>query len=143
LYASLEPLSVVAEALAPYRGSGRLSAAMLVRAGLPLAIGELELPDDAGVVDLDDPAVLVAEGLRPSRVATRQRPVTQRVAALLFERHRNATALAWWSALEASWSNATVFDRASASLSAKQTEQLTPDHALVREAAAFLGLRVT
>jgi hypothetical protein len=44
-------------------------------------------------VDLDDPAVLVAEGLRPSRVATRERTVSQRLAAGLVERHRNAGAL--------------------------------------------------
>jgi hypothetical protein len=116
---------------------------MLVRAGLPLAISELELSDDVEVVDLDDPAVLVAEGLRPSRVATRQRPVTQRLAAELFERHRDAAALLWWSTLEASWLNATVFGRAAPSLSVKRTQRLTPDHPLVREAAAFLALRMT
>ena len=116
---------------------------MLVRAGLPLAITELELSDDVEVVDLDDPAVLVAEGLRPSRVATRQRPVTQRIAAELFERRRGAGALLWWSTLEASWLNATVFERAAASLSVRRTEELVPDHPLVREAAAFLALRMT
>jgi len=116
---------------------------MLTRAGLPLAISELELSDDVEVVDLDDPAVLVAERLRPSRVATRQRPVTQHMATGLLERHRDAAALLWWSTLEASWLNATVFDRAAASLSVRHTEELTPDHPLVREAAAFLALRMT
>jgi hypothetical protein len=116
---------------------------MLLRAGLPLAIGELELSDDVEVVDLDDPAALVAEGLRPSLVATRRRPVTQPMAATLFERHQDAAALLWWSTLEASWSNATVFERAAASLSLRSTEDLAPDHPLVREAAAFLALRMT
>jgi hypothetical protein len=138
----MQPLSVVAESLAPYRGSGTFSSSMLVRAGLPLAISELELSDDVEVADLDDPAVLVAEGLRPSRVATRQRSVTQRTAAGLFERHRDAAALLWWSTLEASWLNATIFDRAAASLSVRRTEKLTQDHPLVREAAAFLALRM-
>jgi hypothetical protein len=143
LYTSIESLSVVAESLAPYRGSGAFRSSMLVRAGLPLAISELQLSDDVEVVDLDEPAVLVAEGLRPSRVATRQRSVTQRIAAGLFERHPDAAALLWWSTLEASWLNATIFDRAAASLSVRRTEKLTPDHPLVREAAAFLALRVT
>jgi hypothetical protein len=116
---------------------------MLVRAGLPLAISELELADGVGVIDLDDPAVLVTEGLRPSRVATRRRDVTQRAAADLFERHHEVGALMWWSTLEASWSNATLFDRARESLSVRRTEELAPGHPLVREAAAFLGLRVT
>lgn len=139
----MEALSVVAESLAPYRGSGTFSSAMLVRGGLPLAISELDLSDDDEVVDLDDPAVLVTEGLRPSRVATRQRPITQGMATELFERHRDATALLWWSTLEASWLNATIFDRAAASLSVRRTEQLAPDHPLVREAATFLALRMT
>lgn len=139
----MEPLSVVAESLAPYRGSGAFNASMLVRAGLPLAISELELPDEADVVDLDDPAALVAEGLRPSRVATRQRAVTQDLAAGLFRRHRDAAALLWWSTLEASWLNATIFDRAAASVSTRRSEVLAPDHPLVREAAAFLALRMT
>jgi len=116
---------------------------MLTRAGLALALSELDLADDLEVVDLDDPAVLVGEELRPSLVATRQRSVTQRVAGHLFDRHRKAGALLWWSTLEASWSNATVFDRAAGSLSVRRTEQLTPDHPLVREAAAFLALRMT
>ena len=83
------------------------------------------------------------KGLRPAGVATRERPVTQRLAAGLFQRHRNAAALLWWSTLEASWSNATVFDRATASLSVSGTQELTPDHPLVHEAAAFLALRMT
>jgi hypothetical protein len=133
---------VVVESLAPYRGSGAFNPSMLVRAGLPLAISELELSDNVEVVDLDDPEVLVAEGLRPSRLATRRRSLTQPIAASLFERHRGAAALIWWSTLEASWSNATVFERAAASLSLRRTEELTPDHELVREAAAFLALRM-
>jgi hypothetical protein len=51
--------------------------------------------------------------------------------------------LLWWSTLEASWLNATVFERAAASLSVRRTEELVPDHPLVREAAAFLALRMT
>jgi hypothetical protein len=134
---------VVAESLAPYRGSGTFSPSMLTRAGLPLSISELELPDRLDVVDLDDPAVLTAEQLRPSAVATRQRRVTQLVARQLFERHAEAVALRWWSTLEASWPNATVFDRASGSLTVRRTDQLTPDHPLVLEAAAFLALRTS
>jgi hypothetical protein len=115
---------------------------MLVRAELPIALSELELAGRAAVVDLDDPAVLVAEGLRPSNVATRERAITQPIAAGLFRAHRRAAGLSWWSTLEASWLNATIFDRAAQSLSATRTEELTPAHPLVREAATFLALRM-
>jgi hypothetical protein len=64
------------------------------------------------------------------------------MATALFEGHPGAAALLWWSTLEASWLNATVFDRGAASLTVKRSEQLAPGHPLVREAAAFLGLRI-
>src|SRR5438477_309122 len=65
LYLSEQPLSCVVEQLARFRGQ-RLTPALLRRRGLPLAIAELELPDGARLVDLDDPAVLRRERLRPS-----------------------------------------------------------------------------
>jgi hypothetical protein len=76
LYLSEQPLSCVVEQLARFRGQ-RLTPALLRRRGLPLGLAELELPDDAQLVDLDEPAVLRRERLRPSRVATRERAITQ------------------------------------------------------------------
>ncbi len=45
LYASEAAVAAVAEALAPFRGSGALSPGMLTRAGLPLALARLELDE--------------------------------------------------------------------------------------------------
>ena len=60
------------------------------------------------LVDLDDPATLVRIGLRPSSVATGVRAATQRLA---LERFRDeAVGLSWWSTLEATWTNVTLFD---------------------------------
>src|SRR6201999_613623 len=56
LYASAEPLSVLVEALAPFRGTGSLDPSMLRRAHLPLALAEVELAEDGvAPLDLDDP----------------------------------------------------------------------------------------
>ena len=139
LYVCEQPVSAVAEALAPFRGSGDLTAAMLERAGRPLALAPIDAPDDAVLVDLDEPRVLRAERLRPSMVATRRRTATQQYAAHLFERHEQAAGLRWWSTLESSWINVTLFDRARR-LRAGSAEQLTPHHAAVAEAAQLLGL---
>jgi hypothetical protein len=139
IYGALEPLSVVVEALAPFRASGNLSDSMLVRAGSRLGLSEIDA--DVEVLDLDDPAVLRRERLRPSRVATRRREVTQPIAAALYEKHPDAGALSWWSTLEASWQNVTVFDRVARRLKLRSTAVLTLDHPVVREAADFLGLR--
>src|SRR4029078_12333782 len=86
--------------------------ALLRRRGLPLGLAELELPDDTELVDLDEPAVLRRERLRPSRVATRERTITQPQGLALHEKYGEAAGLRWWSTFESQWLNVTLFDRA-------------------------------
>lgn len=140
LYLSLSPLSTVVEQLARFRGQ-RLLPSLLRRRGLPLALAELELDDDQALVDLDDPAVLRRERLRPSRVATRDRRITQPQALLLYEQHRTAAGLRWWSTYEAVWINVTLFDRAGSRLRVRSVRALTLEDPVVVEAADFFGLR--
>lgn len=145
LYAAADPVAAVAECLAPFRGTGRLSEAMLTRAGLPIALAELRLEGGergggGGCVDLDDARVLVRERLRPSQVATRSRTVTQAYATRLFDRHPQALGLRWWSTLEAGLTNLTLYDRAAPYLSSEHVGALTLSDAPVREAAELLGL---
>jgi hypothetical protein len=139
LYVTEEPAAAVAEALAAFRGSGNLSAAMLERGGRSLALAPVDAPDETSLIDLDEPRVLRSERLRPSLVATRRRPATQEYAARLFEKHESAAGLRWWSTLESSWINVTLFDRAKR-LRAGTAEALTPEHPAVAEAAELLGL---
>jgi len=140
LYAAEGPVSAVAEALAPFRGRGALTPPMLERAGRRLSLVALELREPDGLLDLDEPQTLAAEGLRPSGVATRARATTQGDALRLFEAHRRSTGLRWWSTIEASWINVTVFDRARRRLRMRSVDLLSPDHEAVREAARELGL---
>jgi len=142
LYVAEDPVSAVAEMLAPFRGTGKLLPSMLVRYAKPLALAALKLEDGVTAVDLDDPSTLLATDLRPSRVATRDRTVTQQQAAEIYESHPTAIGLRWWSTLEASWINWTLFDRAGDSLSLARTEELTVDHPVVHEAADLLGLAI-
>lgn len=141
LYAATEPASAVSEALAAFRGSGRLHESMLVRMDRKLNLVEFALADDAPLIDLDDPRVLTREKLRPSGVATRERALTQELAARLWETHDQAAGLRWWSTLEASWINVTLFDRCASALTIASVEQLRLDSPVVLEAAEFLGLR--
>ena len=121
---------------------GELVAGDLVRRRLPLALATLRLPDDVLVVDLDDPALLAAEALRPSAVATREREKTQAVAAALHERYPEAVGLRWWSTFEPAWANVTLFDRAAIALKVTDVRELRLDDDVVGDAARFLGLRV-
>ncbi|HSC28147.1 MAG TPA: hypothetical protein VLD67_12785 [Vicinamibacterales bacterium] len=141
LYLSEHPLSPLVEQFARFRGQ-RLAPSLLRRRGLPLALAELELVDAARLVDLDDPAVLRRERLRPSLVATRQRATTQPQARLLYERQPGAVGLRWWSTYEALWMNVTLFDRAAPHLRVASVRALGIDDPAVAQAADFFGLRL-
>lgn len=141
LYLADRAVSCVVEQLARFRGQ-RLAPPLLRRRGLPLALAEIELADGVALLDLDDPAVLHRERLRPSRVATRHRAVTQPEARRLHEAHREAAGLRWWSSYEALWSNVTLFDRAAPRLRVASVRALDLGDPAVAEAADFFGLRV-
>lgn len=141
LYLADRAVSCVVEQLARFRGQ-RLSAPLLRRRGLPLALAEIELPDRAELLDLDAPPVLRRERLRPSLVATRRREVTQPQARSLYERHPDAVGIRWWSTYESLWANVTLFDRAAPHLSVRSVRALGLDDPAVVEAADFFALRV-
>ncbi len=140
LYVGESQVGAIAEQLQGFRGDRRLATWMLAREGLPLALAAIQLRDDAVVLDLDDPRILVREELRPSEVATRDRARTQADARMLFERHSEAAAIRWWSTLEASWLNVTVFERAAEALRVVEQRTLTVFDPAIRDAAEFLGL---
>lgn len=139
LYVTEGPVSAIAERLAPFRGTGALGPELLRQGGRSLALASLELPASASVVDLDEPRTLMRERMRPSVVATGERAVTQAYAAELHERHP-AVALRWWSTLESSWANLTLFDRAASLLSVGELRPLDVDDPDVRAAGEALGL---
>lgn len=139
LYLSRTAPSPVAEFLQDFVGRP-VEATRLLREGSPLALATID--DDAigRVLDLDDPSNLVARDLRPSWVATRARRPTQRLALRLYE--EGVDGLEWWSTIEASWINVTLFaDRIGGRLSVVgEPEPLTLDHPAVREAAEAVGV---
>jgi hypothetical protein len=141
LYLADRPVSCIVEQLAAFRGQ-RLVASLLRRRGLPLALAEIDLEEEATLIDLDDPAVLGRERLRPSAVATRNRSVTQPQALALYRAHADASGLRWWSTWEALWTHVTLFDRASRSLRLVAVRALTLEDASLLEAAEFFGLRI-
>jgi hypothetical protein len=141
LYLSESPMSAVVEAMAQFRGAGVLSQGMLIRANLPLTLVQVDCAGER-LIDLDDPGVLINARLRPSQVATKARAVTQAYAARIFDAHPAAVGLRWWSTLEASLTNFTLYDRAAPALRLIDSETLTLEHAATREAADLLGLTI-
>ena len=141
LYLSERPVSCIVEQLARFRGQ-RLTPPLLKRRGLPLAVATLELQPEATLIDLDDPAVLRREKLRPSIVGTRERAITQAQAQTLHDRHPKAAGLRWWSTHESLWINVTLFHRAAKQLRLQEVEELTLEDARLLEAVQFLGFQV-
>jgi hypothetical protein len=141
VYLADRSVSCIVEQLARFRGQ-RLSAPLLRRRGLPLALAELQLSDGAVLLDLDDPAVLRRERLRPSLVATRERGITQPQARALHAKHPGAAGLRWWSTYEALWMNVTLFDRAAGDLRLRAVRALTIDDPAVIEAAQRFSMQV-
>lgn len=99
------------------------------------ALGTYELPDAAPAADLDDPAVLLSLGLRPSRVITRTRAVTQGWARTLFERHQ-WIGVRWWSYYNPDWYAYGLWDHTDIRIF--QVEPLTIVDQTVLDAANFL-----
>ena len=139
LYLAREPESAIAEAIQGFRGRTLTDADFERADGRRLALAAL---DDAAVpplVDLDDPATLLAWAWRPSQVATRHRDTTQAIARALYD--DGAAGCSWWSALEASWTNVTLFgSRAGPLALAAPVEPLTVVHPSVIAAAERLGV---
>lgn len=144
MYVSESPVSPVAEALAPFRGAGRLTDEMLMHGGVRLALARLhiDLKDSRGdLVDLDDARTLVKNGLAPSAVATHMRATTQLQAMKLNEDHPNAVGIRWWSTLESTLINLTLFDRCAHSLRQEEVSPLSRRDEPVQAAAQLLGLQ--
>lgn len=130
----------MAEALAPFRGTGDLQDTMLQRGGTALTLVELHFTKSGELVDLDSPQTLTDTHHAPSQVATNARAVTQAYAERLFDERPQALGLRWWSTLEASLINVTLYDRAAPSLRFVRATSLARSHPAVVEAADLLGL---
>lgn len=140
LYTARVEVSAIAEWLVAFRGQS-LAADDFVRTDdRSWALVGLDDAALRGIVDLDDPVELAARGLRPSRIATRMRATTQDVARGLF--NEGIPGFGWWSTLEASWPNVTLFaERALDALSiADGPREIGIDDSAVRAAAAAIGV---
>ena len=138
LYLSRAPESPVAEVLRDYVARG-IPPRPLLREGSPIRLAAVD-EGDLDLIDLDDPRSLAARDLRPSGVATHVRKTTQPLARWLYE--EGVAGFEWWSTIEASWINVTLFaERAADGLTVVgDPEALTLDHPAVREAADAVGV---
>lgn len=138
LYLSRVPESPIAEVLRDYVARG-IPPMPLLREGSPIALAAVA-DDQLDLIDLDDPRNLEARALRPSGVATHHRRPTQRMALGIYR--EGAPGFEWWSTIESSWINVTLFEeRAAGSVRLEgEPEPLTLEHPAVQGAAEAVGV---
>lgn len=141
-YLSESPVHAACEVLQPFR-SRPFHDAMLRRFDRPLALVEVQLPDDAGsaLVDLDDPRELLRLGLSPGTLASSDRARTQAAAERIYA--SGAAGLRWWSALSGDWHGVVLFlDRVPVErLEIDVPEVLTREHPAVVSACRWLAMK--
>ncbi|MBN9608439.1 MAG: hypothetical protein BGO26_19615 [Actinobacteria bacterium 69-20] len=134
LYLGDSPQCAVAEAFgwAPRWNAGLLRGSPALP-GSVRALVAYDLGGHAAVCDLDDADRLASLGLRPPRVVTRDREVTQAWARELFEGGQYA-GVRWWSYYNPDWGSVGLWD--SAALHVTDVVTLTVDHPAFVAAAA-------
>ena len=139
-YAARTPEAAVAESIQVFRGRDLTDEDLEYADGSRLTLATLHDGELGELLDLDDPAVLVREKWRPSAVASRDRTLTQGMAARAFE--AGARGLSWWSTLDAAWTNVTLFAERSLVTGTVTVDgppdKLTIKHPAVVAAAAHL-----
>lgn len=133
LYVSDAPAGAVAEAFGriPMWTTAMFSVSDAVR-----ALVTYRLSGDDRVLDLDDPAVLASHDIRPSRVVTRDRVVTQAWAYAIY-RERRWAGVRWWSYYDSKWASVGLWDMKG--LHVLEVEPLGRDHPAVEEAGEVLA----
>lgn len=144
-YAARTPEAAVAEVIQPFRGKDLADTDLVLVDGARQTLAAFDDTALGPLSDLDDPAILLAHGWRPSRVVGRDRTITQAMAVTLFE--AGALGLSWWSAIDAAWTNVTLFAERTLDpgrlVLAGSPETLTVRHPMVQAAAARLAIPLT
>ena len=140
LYLGGDPAGAIAEAFgrfpewtsAVFEGSPSLP-------GSVRALAQFRFPDDVPVCNLDDPAQLLALGLRPSDIVSRDYAVTRTWARRIHDRRR-WKGLSWWSYYNPEWFSFGLWDIAGLRLEA--VRPLSPEDPDVVEASKKIVRRI-
>jgi hypothetical protein len=104
------------------------------------AIAHYRLTETAALCDLDDPAQLVALGLRPSEIVSREYPRTREWAGRIY-RQGDWIGVRWWSYYDPRWRSFGLWDIRQLSL--VEVRMLRLEDAAMIEAARVICRRVS
>ena len=141
-YAARSPVAAVAEVIQAFRGRDLLPEDLERSDRTRLMLAAYDDSGLASLLDLDEPAVLMEQGWRPSGVASRDRAVTQAMAVRAFD--AGSLGLSWWSTLDSAWTNVTLFAERTLGVGSitvgDALEPLTLEHPDVIAAADHLAI---
>ncbi len=137
LYAGNSPVGAVAEAFGrfPRWTAAILSCPKSAPVGSVKALAHYR--GRPAVLDLDSPDELAARGLRPSRIVTRQRTVTQSWARSIYDEQAFG-GVSWWSYYDPDWTSFGLWDTSDIRVQGTP-ELLDLDHPALLEAAASIS----
>lgn len=136
LYASDSPVGAITEAFGNHRvWTDQLFDGRPELPGSRTALAEI-VASDLSALDLDDARTLLARELRPSRVVTRDRTVTQGWALAIF-RERRWVGIRWWSYYEPSVGSYGLWDLRK--LRVRSVVALDRTHPAVKQATTLLA----
>jgi hypothetical protein len=113
---------------------------MLARSGWPMVLGAYRLRPAAHVCDLDDPAELLRQSLRPSHVVTTERKRSQSWARGVYDQGEFA-GIRWWSPYDSRWFVFGIWDRDQLEI-IEPGEALRIDDARIERTAQALSRRI-
>ncbi len=141
-YFATSPEHSIAERIQDLR-NGELVDAFLFERGHRLALCRVHVEMSLELADLCDPGELSTRGLRPDRLAYRDRSVTRAIAAQL---HADPTlsGFRWWSSFFGEWHTVVLFsDRLQpATLRFDRPTPLESSSVPLRKAAIALGIEI-
>lgn len=108
--------------------------------GSARAIARYRLAEDAPVCDLDDPKQLMALGLRPSDIVSRDYTRSRAWARRIFDTGQ-WSGVRWWSYYDPAWSSFGLWD--TKHLTIEEVRPLKLDHAALLEASRTIVRRVS
>jgi hypothetical protein len=113
------------------------------------ALAVVEVPDDLNILDLDDPLVLAALGIKPSQVVGRNPAATQDLALRVFREttaggERRWAGLSWWSFHRPFWTNVALWAAPGETLplTVVEVQPLSCGHDAIIESAAALAKKL-
>ena len=100
------------------------------------ALINYKLDESSKIFEMDDPQNLVKLKVRPSKVVTRDRTITQNWALKVFKTQKNS-GVSWWSYYNPDWGCAGIWDLKQ--LSVYSVEILTLEHPAFKQASIAIG----